>query len=115
LGHPGPRKPEQPPTTNTPNPRDQPKTSRGLSRLPPGGRPVPSNIELLFSRIRDINQFGYRTVNLSPQPFGNHMQGKDLFQVRRTEARSDVIPARVLLCRLAGRLHRRQEQADGGR
>jgi hypothetical protein len=84
-------------------------------RREPPGRPVPSNIELLFSRIRDINQFGYRTVNLSLQPFGNHMQGKDLFQVRRTEAGSDVIPARVLLCRLAGRLHRRQEQADGGR
>lgn len=31
------------------------------------GRPVSSNIELLFSRIRDINQFGYHTVNLSLQ------------------------------------------------
>jgi hypothetical protein len=143
------------------------------------GRPVPSNIELLFSRIRDINQFGYHTVNLSLQldshrpatsmldawfelsslaakgvrrfqilkpepmfgvsneilathglveemfdaftlwrevtpllsadqwkalrdtlqPFGNHMQGKDLFQVRRTANGYDVIPTRVMLRR----------------
>jgi hypothetical protein len=144
-----------------------------------GGRPVPSNIELLFSRIRDINQFGYHTVNLSLQldshrpatsmldawfelsslaakgvrrfqilkpepmfgvsteilathglveemfdafalwrevtplltadqwkalratlqPFGNHMQGNDLFQVRRTADGYDVIPTRVMLRR----------------
>jgi hypothetical protein len=143
------------------------------------GRPVPSNIELLFSCIRDINQFGYHTVNLSLQldshrpatsmldawfelsslaakgvrrfqilkpepmfgvsqeilathglvdemfdafslwrevtpllsadqwkalrdtlqPFGNHMQGKDLFQVRRTADGYDVIPTRVMLRR----------------
>ncbi len=143
------------------------------------GRPVPSNIELLFSRIRDIKQFGYHTVNLSLQldshrpatsmldawfelsslaakgvrrfqilkpepmfgvsseilgthglveemfdaftlwrevtpllsvnqwkalrdtlqPFGNHMQGKDLFQVRRTADGYDVIPTRVMLRR----------------
>jgi hypothetical protein len=143
------------------------------------GRPVPSNIELLFSRIRDINQFGYHTVNLSLQldshrpatsmldawfelsslaakgvrrfqilkpepmfgvstdilathglveemfdafalwrevtplltadqwkamhatlqPFGNHTQGKDLFQVRRTADGYDVIPTRVMLRR----------------
>lgn len=143
------------------------------------GRPVPSNIELLFSRIRDINQFGYYTVNLSLhindhrpatsmldawfemsslaakgvrrfqilkpepmfgvsqeilathglveemfdafslwrevtpllsadqwkalrdtlQPFGNHMQGKDLFQVRRVADGYDVIPTRVMLRR----------------
>lgn len=144
-----------------------------------GGRPVPSNIELLFSRIRDINQFGYHTVNLSLQldghrpatsmldawfelsslaakgvrrfqilkpepmfgvsteilathglveemfdafalwrevtpllsaeqwktlratlqPFGNHMQGKDLFQVLRTADGYDVLPTRVMLRR----------------
>ena len=144
-----------------------------------GGRPVPSNIELLFSRIRGINQFGYSTVNLSLQldghrpatslldgwfelsslaakgvrrfqilkpepmfgvsteilashglvnemfgafalwrevapllsadqwkalrdtlrPFGNHMQGKDLFQVRRAADGYDVIPTRVMLRR----------------
>ena len=144
-----------------------------------GGRPVPSNIELLFSRIRDINQFGYGTVNLSLhlddhrpatslldawfelsslaakgvrrfqilkpepmfgvsteilaghglveemfgafslwrevtpllsadqwkalrgtlQPFGNHMQGNDLFQVRRTADGYDVISTRVMLRR----------------
>jgi hypothetical protein len=143
------------------------------------GRPVPSNIELLFSRIRDINQFGYHTVNLSlqldghrpatslldawfelsslaakgvrrfqilkPEPmfgvseeilathglteemleafslwrevtpllsadqwkalqatlerFGNHMQGKDLFQVRRTAGGYVLIPTRVMLRR----------------
>lgn len=143
------------------------------------GRPVASNIELLFSRIRDINQFGYHTVNLSFQldshrpatsmldawfelsslvakgvrrfqilkpepmfgvsaeilathglvaemfdafnlwrevvplmteeqfkmmrtnlaPFGNHMQGKDLFQVRKTSSGYEVIPTRVMLRR----------------
>lgn len=143
------------------------------------GRPVPANVELLFSRIRDINQFGYSTVNLSLQldghrpatslldawfelsslaakgvrrfqilkpepmfgvtseilathglvnelfeafslwrevaplvtneqwqmlrttlqPFGNHMQGKDLFQVRRAAHGYDVIPTRVMLRR----------------
>ncbi len=143
------------------------------------GRPVPSNIELLFSRIRDINQFGYHTVNLSlqldshrpatslldawfelsslaakgvrrfqilkPEPmfgvseeilathglaeemldafslwrdvtpllsadhwkalqatlerFGSHMQGKDLFQVRRTKEGYDLIPTRVMVRR----------------
>jgi hypothetical protein len=144
-----------------------------------GGRPVASNIELLFSRIRDINQFGYHTVNLSLQldghrpatsaldagfelsslvakgvrrfqilkpepmfgvstniltthgladelfgafnlwrevtpllseenlkamranlaPFGNHMQGKDLFQVRKSAGRYELIPTRVMLRR----------------
>ncbi|MEY3204036.1 MAG: hypothetical protein RLZZ21_367, partial [Planctomycetota bacterium] len=143
------------------------------------GRPVPANVELLFSRIRDINQFGYSTVNLSLQldghrpatsmldawfelsslaakgvrrfqilkpepmfgitseilathglvndlfeafslwrevvplltneqwqmlrttlqPFGNHMQGKDLFQVRRAAHGYDVVPTRVMLRR----------------
>ncbi|MCE9632218.1 MAG: hypothetical protein K8S94_16085 [Planctomycetia bacterium] len=143
------------------------------------GRPVPANVELLFSRIRDINQFGYSTVNLSLQlddhrpatsmldawfelsslaakgvrrfqvlkpepmfgvtseilathglveelfeafslwrevvplltneqwqmvrtnlqPFGNHMQGKDLFQVRRAAHGYDVVPTRVILRR----------------
>lgn len=143
------------------------------------GRPVASNIELLFSRIRDIDQFGYHTVNLSLQldghrpatsildawfelsslaakgvrrfqilkpepmfgvsteilathglvpdmldafslwrevtprlttdqwmamrntlrPFGNHMQGKDLFQVRRIADGYDVVPTRVMLRR----------------
>lgn len=143
------------------------------------GRPVPANVELLFSRIRDINQFGYSTVNLSLQlddhrpatslldawfelsslaakgvrrfqilkpepmfgvtseilathglvkelfeafslwreveplltneqwqtlrttlqPFGNHMQGKDLFQVRRAAQGYDVVPTRVMLRR----------------
>lgn len=141
------------------------------------GRPVASNIELLFSKIRDINQFGYHTVNLSFQldshrpatsildawfelsslvvkgvrrfqilkpepmfgvtseilathgltdamfeafnlwrevtpllseedikamrtnlaPFGNHMQGKDLFQVRKTTDSYEVIPTRVMI------------------
>lgn len=143
------------------------------------GRPVPSNIELQFSRIRDIGQFGYSTVNLSLQldshrpatslldawfelsslaakgvrrfqilkpepmfgvsteilathglveemvgaftlwrevtplmtteqwktlqgtlqPFGNHMQGRDLFQVRRAADGYDVLPTRVMLRR----------------
>lgn len=143
------------------------------------GRPVASNVELLFSRIRDINQFGYHTVNLSFQldshrpatsmldawfelsslvakgvrrfqilkpepmfgvsteilathglvpemfeafklwrevvpllteeqfqrmrtnlaPFGNHMQGKDLFQVRKVTGGYEVIPVRVMLRR----------------
>ena len=143
------------------------------------GRPVPANLELLFSRIRDINQFGYSTVNLSLQldghrpatslldawfelsslaakgvrrfqilkpepmfgvtseilathglveelfeafslwrevvplitdeqwqtlrkklqPFGNHVQGKDLFQVRRAAHGYDVVPTRVMLRR----------------
>jgi hypothetical protein len=143
------------------------------------GRPVSANVELLFSRIRDINQFGYSTVNLSLQldghrpatslldawfelsslaakgvrrfqilkpepmfgvtseilarhglanelfeafslwrevtpfltneqwqtlrttlrPFGNHMQGKDLFQVRRAAHGYDVVPTRVMLRR----------------
>lgn len=144
-----------------------------------GGRPVASNIELLFSKIRDINQFGYHTVNLSFQldghrpatsaldagfelsalvakgvrrfqilkpepmfgvstnilathglrdelfeafnlwravtpllseehikamrtnlaPFGNHMQGKDLFTVRKAENGYEVLPTRVMLRR----------------
>lgn len=143
------------------------------------GRPVASNIELLFSRIRDINQFGYHTVNLSFQldghrpatsildawfelsslvakgvrrfqilkpepmfgvsqeilathglaeemfeafnlwrevvplmteeqfktlrtnlvPFGNHMQGKDLFQVSKNAGGYEVVPTRVMLRR----------------
>ncbi|MEI6647442.1 MAG: hypothetical protein WCP12_15505 [bacterium] len=141
------------------------------------GCPVASNIELLFSKIRDINQFGYHTVNLSFQldshrpatslldawfelsslvakgvrrfqilkpepmfgvtseilaihgltdamfeafnlwrevtpllsdddvkvmrtnmaPFGNHMQGKDLFQVRKAMDHYEVIPTRVMI------------------
>ncbi len=141
------------------------------------GRPVASNIELQFSKIRDINQFGYHTVNLSLQldshrpatslldagfelsslvakgvrrfqilkpepmfgvtaeilathgltdemfealnlwrevtpllsdedvkalrtnltPFGNHMQGKDLFQVRKTTDHYELVPTRVMI------------------
>jgi hypothetical protein len=141
------------------------------------GVPVASNIELLFSRIKRINQFGYHTVNLSFQldghrpatsimdadfemssliakgvrhfqvlkpepmfglsleilathglvdemfsafnlwraalplmsegqlkamrdtltPFGNHMKGKDLFQVRKAGDRYEVIPTRVMV------------------
>ncbi|MCY2995614.1 MAG: hypothetical protein NTY19_48360 [Planctomycetota bacterium] len=141
------------------------------------GAPVASNLELRFSKIRKINQFGYHTVNLSFQlddhrpatsildawfelssliangvrrfqvlkpepmfgvsteilathglteelftalalwrevlprmsqdqlaamrqtftPFGNHMQGKDLFQVRRAADHYEVIPTRVMV------------------
>ncbi|MEI6647703.1 MAG: hypothetical protein WCP12_16825 [bacterium] len=144
-----------------------------------GGRPVTSNIEMRFSKIRNIGQFGYSTVNLSfqlddhrpatsimdawfemssliakgvrrfqvlkPEPmfgvsleslathglvdemfsafnlwrevlpllteeqinamrmtlshFGNHMQGKDLFQVRKTGGGYEVIPTRVMVRR----------------
>ena len=144
-----------------------------------GGRPVPSNIELLFSRNRDIGQYGCQAVDLplqldghrpatslldawfelsslaakggrqfrivkpepmfgvttemlashglveemfeafalwrevtprlsadqwkvlrdTLQPFGNHMQGKDLFHVRRTNDGYDVVPTRVMLRR----------------
>jgi hypothetical protein len=144
-----------------------------------GGRPVSSNIEMRFSKIRSIGQFGYSTVNLSfqldahrpatsimdawfemssliakgvrrfqvlkPEPmfgvsldilsthglvdemfsafnlwrevlpllteeqikamrrtlshFGNHMQGKDFFQVRKTGGRYEVIPTRVMVRR----------------
>jgi hypothetical protein len=144
-----------------------------------GGRPVTSNIEMRFSKIRNIGQFGYSTVNLSfqlddhrpatsimdawfemssliakgvrrfqvlkPEPmfgvsleslathglvdemfsafnlwrdvlpllteeqikamrmflshFGNHMQGKDLFQVRKAVGRYEVIPTRVMVRR----------------
>ena len=32
-----------------------------------GGTPVASNLEMRFSKIRRINQFGYHTVNLSFQ------------------------------------------------
>ena len=141
------------------------------------GRPVASNLEMRFSKIRKINQFGYHTVNLSMQlddhrpatsildawfelssliakgvrrfqvlkpepmfgvsteilathglseelfgafilwrqvlpwmsdgqlaamrqaftPFGNHMKGKDLFQVRRAADHYEVIPTRVMV------------------
>ena len=141
------------------------------------GSPVASNLEMRFSKIRKINQFGYHTVNLSFQlddhrpatsmldawfelssliakgvrrfqvlkpepmfgvsteilakhgqseelfaafalwrqalplmsreqlatmrqaftPFGNHMQGKDLFQVRRAADHYEVIPTRVMV------------------
>jgi hypothetical protein len=144
-----------------------------------GGAPVAANLEMRFSKIRKINQFGYHTVNLSfqlddhrpatsildawfelsslvakgvrrfqvlkpepmfgvsteilathglseemfaafmlwrqvlPQmspeqlaalrqaftPFGNHMKGKDLFQVRRTGDHYEVIPTRVMVRR----------------
>jgi hypothetical protein len=141
------------------------------------GRPVEANIEMRFSKIRQINQFGYHTVNLSFQldghrpassildawfelssliakgvrrfqilkpepmfgvsaeilathglveemfgafhlwretlalmsddqlqamrrtltPFGNHMRGKDLFQVRKVADHYEVIPTRVMV------------------
>jgi hypothetical protein len=141
------------------------------------GRPVDANLEMRFSKIRAINQFGYHTVNLSFQlddhrvatsildawfelsslvakgvrrfqilkpepmfgvsreilathglvdemfgafdlwrevlprmsddqllamrrtltPFGNHMRGKDLFQVRKLADHYEVIPTRVML------------------
>ena len=143
------------------------------------GRPVDANLEMRFSKIRKINQFGYHTVNLSFQlddhreatsildtwfelsslvakgvrrfqvlkpepmfgvsreilathglvdemfgafelwrgvlprmsddqlqamrrtliPFGNHMRGKDLFQVRKVADHYEVIPTRVMLRR----------------
>jgi hypothetical protein len=142
-----------------------------------GGSPVASNLEMRFSKIRKINQFGYHTVNLSFQlddhrpatslldawfelssliakgvrrfqvlkpepmfgvsteilakhgqseelfaafalwrqalplmsqeqlaamgrafaPLGNHMKGKDLFQVRRAADHYEVIPTRVMV------------------
>ena len=141
------------------------------------GRPVDANLEMRFSKIRAINQFGYHTVNLSFQlddhrpatsildawfelsslvakgvrrfqvlkpepmfgvsreilathglvdemfgafnlwrevlprlsdeqlhamrrtltPFGNHMRGKDLFQVRKVADHYELIPTRVML------------------
>ena len=141
------------------------------------GSPVASNLEMRFSKIRKINQFGYHTVNLSLQlddhrpatsvldawfelsslvakgvrrfqvlkpepmfgvsteilathglsdelfsafglwrevlprmspeqlaamrkaftPFGNHMKGKDLFQVRRVAGHYEVVPTRVMV------------------
>ena len=36
-----------------------------------GGRPVASNLEMLFSSVRKINQFGYASVNLSLQLDGH--------------------------------------------
>ena len=37
------------------------------------------------------------TMRQAFTPFGNHMQGKDLFQVRRAADHYEVIPTRVMV------------------